>query len=221
MRTLAIGDIHGCDTALRNLLQQVQPQADDVLVFMGDYVDRGPGTRQVIDTLLALKTVCQPVFLRGNHEVMMLEARYDRLKNDLWRGYGGWEALASYAAETAENWVALVPTTHWQFMTTAQRFHETDQAIFVHGCLDPRVPLAQQTDWTLYWERFDRLAPHPSGKIVVCGHTHQASGRINDQGHAICIDTAAAYGGWLTCLEIGTRAWWQTNEQGGLRTGQL
>lgn len=83
MRILAIGDIHGCDTALENLLLQVRPAPADQLVFLGDYIDRGPASRAVVDRLLALYTKCRTVFLRGNHEVMILAARGDPLKASL------------------------------------------------------------------------------------------------------------------------------------------
>jgi serine/threonine protein phosphatase 1 len=85
MRTLAIGDIHGCNTALVTLLKTVQPMVEDRIVFLGDYVDRGPASRQVIETLLDLKTSCSPLFLRGNHEVMILDSREDSLKDNLWQ----------------------------------------------------------------------------------------------------------------------------------------
>ena len=80
MRTLAIGDIHGCNTALAQLLLQVQPTSKDQIIFVGDYIDRGPGSRQVIESLLELRRTRSPVFLRGNHEVMILDARGDPLK---------------------------------------------------------------------------------------------------------------------------------------------
>lgn len=73
----------------------------------------------------------------------------------------------------------------------------------------------------LFWERFERLAPHKSGKRVICGHTAQHSGRIRESRQGSCIDTGAGYGGWLTCLETETRRFWQANEQGETRQGQL
>jgi serine/threonine protein phosphatase 1 len=98
MRTLAIGDIHGCNTALTNLLKAVQPSREDQIIFLGDYIDRGPSSREVIETLLGLQKSCSPIFLRGNHEVMILDAHNDPLKSDLWQSYGGLETLFSYGA---------------------------------------------------------------------------------------------------------------------------
>jgi serine/threonine protein phosphatase 1 len=74
----------------------------------------------------------------------------------------------------------------------------------------------------LYWEKFDHPPPHESGKIMVCGHTPQASGRPLDIGHAICIDTQAYKpSGWLTCLDVASGRYWQANQQGETREGWL
>src|SRR5579862_7140904 len=103
-RLLAVGDIHGCDTALSMLLDAVQLRAGDVLVFLGDYIDRGPGSRQVIEKLLSLESVCSPVFLRGNHEVMILDGASDFLLANNWQSYGGLETLHSYRAAYKDDW---------------------------------------------------------------------------------------------------------------------
>src|SRR4051794_24858439 len=97
MRTLAIGDIHGCLTALDTLLLAVRPQPDDLIVTLGDYVDRGPDSRRVVDRLLHLPPLCQLVALRGNHDQMMLDARAGAEPLRDWLGCGGRETLRSYA----------------------------------------------------------------------------------------------------------------------------
>lgn len=221
MRTLAIGDIHGCNTALTTLLRQVKPGPHDQIVFIGDYIDRGPASREVIDTLLGLEKSGSPVFLRGNHEVMILEAREDSLKANLWQSYGGLEALYSYGAEYHPDWAQTIPKTHWNFFERTGRYFETDKHIFVHGCLDPELDLSEQPDWLLFWERFDRLQPHKSGKRIICGHTPQRSGLVNDVGFAACIDTEPAGGGWLTCLDVNSGTYWQANEKGETREMRL
>ena len=99
MSTLAIGDVHGCHTALASLLEVVGPTSADCLVFLGDYIDRGPASRSVMDLLISQSKLHSCVFLRGNHEVMVLEARDDALKANLWQSYGGLETLYSYGAE--------------------------------------------------------------------------------------------------------------------------
>ena len=221
MRLLAIGDIHGCHQALVGLLEAVRPSPADCLIFLGDYIDRGPASRQVLDTLLELKDKCSPVFLRGNHEVMILEAREDPLKAHLWQSYGGLEALYSYGAVPSKDWIALVPNAHWSFFESTCRYFETDKHIFVHACLDPELELADQPDWLLFWEFFDRLRPHKSGRKIICGHSPQHNGVIYDIGYAACIDTAPGSGGWLTCLEVNTGRFWQSNEKGSVRDGTL
>jgi serine/threonine protein phosphatase 1 len=219
MRTLAIGDIHGCHTALEALLHAVKLQREDRIVFLGDYIDRGPASRQVIDTFLTLEKRCRPIFVRGNHEVMLLAAREDDLKFNLWQSYGGVGALQSYGTDRDKDWVSAMPEPHWQFFESTAAFHETDTLIFVHACLDADLDMEEQPEWLLYWELFDRIQPHKSGKQIVCGHTPQKSGEIKSTGFAVCIDTGAVYGGWLTCLDTATGDYWQANENRDIRTG--
>ncbi len=221
MRTLAIGDIHGCSTALASLLKTIQPAADDQVVFLGDYIDRGPASREVIETLLAPGRSYSPIFLRGNHEVMILEAREDPLKANLWQSYGGLETLFSYGANYQPHWAPFIPDRHWDFFARTRKFFETKGQIFVHACLDPELDLDQQPDWLLFWEFLERLQPHKSGKRIVCGHTPQRSGEIKDIGFAVCIDTGPAVGGWLTCLEVNSGKFWQANEKAQARSGTL
>jgi serine/threonine protein phosphatase 1 len=221
MRTLAIGDIHGAHTALTTLLKSVEPRPDDQLIFLGDYIDRGPASRQVIDTMLELKKSFSPVFLRGNHEAMMLEARRDSLKGNLWRSNGGLETLESYSAGFQKRWASAIPKEHWNFIEHTKRFFETDTHVFVHASLDPELDMDDQPDWLLYWEFLDRLKPHQSGKRIICGHTPQRSGKIKNVGFAVCIDTAAATGGWLTALDTNSGNYWQANERGQTRRGAL
>ncbi len=94
MRLLAIGDIHGCLTALNTLLDAVAPEADDQIIALGDYVDRGPDSRGVLDHLIALHAGGRLIALRGNHDAMMLDARH--LTDSLWLACGGDATLLSY-----------------------------------------------------------------------------------------------------------------------------
>src|SRR5918998_722468 len=105
MRVLAIGDIHGCLHPFNDLLDWVKPDADDLVVTLGDYVDRGPDTRGVLDRLVGLKqSGMRLVCLRGNHEVMMLAARYgDRGDPANWLSVGGVQTLGSYGAAPGES----------------------------------------------------------------------------------------------------------------------
>lgn len=221
MRTLAIGDIHGCCVALTTLLDQVAPKPGDRLVFLGDYIDRGPASREVVETLLNLKNETRTVFLRGNHEAMILEAREDSLKANVWQSYGGFEALISYHAEYDQKWAKIIPGSHWEFLQRTERYFEIESHIFIHACLDGEADMEDQPDWLLYWEPVDRLKPHKSGKRIVCGHSPQRSGQILDLGFALCIDTGAVNGGWLTCLDVNSGEWWQSNEKLQTRSGSI
>ncbi len=221
MRTLAIGDIHGCNTALVTLLAKVRLKPGDQIIFLGDYIDRGPASRDVVETLVDLTKTCSPIFLRGNHEVMILDAREDPLKGNLWQSYGGLDTLFSYGVNYRQDWAPLIPDAHWKFFERTIRFFETDTHIFVHACLDAEMDMVDQPDWLLYWEFFERQRPHKSGKRIVCGHTPQRTGEIKDVGFAVCIDTGPAVGGWLTCLDPGSGQYWQADERGNARGGEL
>jgi len=221
MRTLVIGDIHGCHVALTCLLECVAPRADDKIVFLGDYIDRGPATPSVIDSLINLADLCSPTFLRGNHEVMMLDAREDDVKASLWQSCGGFETVISYGAPHDANWAAKIPELHWNFLSNTARYLETADHIFVHAGVDAEANMEAQPEWFLYWEYVGRLKPHKSGKRIICGHSTQASGDILDLGFVVCIDTGATYGGWLTCLDVASGLWWQANEKRETRQGSL
>jgi serine/threonine protein phosphatase 1 len=221
MRVLTIGDIHGCNVALVTLLKEVQPTPEDQIIFLGDYIDGGTASRAVIDTLLKLKQAHTAVFLRGNHEVMIMDAREDTLKPNPQPSYAYPETLYSYGTSQREDWVAAIPAAHWEFFESTLRFFENDRHIFVHACLDPELALDEQPDEILFWEVFNRLQPHKTGKRIICGHTEQRSGQIKDAGFAVCIDTGVAIGGWLTCLDVNSGKFWQANEKGDTWEGAL
>jgi serine/threonine protein phosphatase 1 len=221
MRTLAIGDVHGCRRALTTLLEAVKPTKNDRVIFLGDYVDRGPDSPGVINTLLGLQSRCKTTFLRGNHEAMMLDARESFLKSDIWQGCGGFETVTSYRADGRADWASSVPDAHWAFLEKTVRSFETPKQIFVHAGLDPALDLDEQRDWVVFWEYFENLKPHKSGKKVVCGHTPQSNGSPGDVGYGVCIDTGCVYGRWLTCLDVGSGEYWQANEQGEVRRKTL
>jgi serine/threonine protein phosphatase 1 len=223
MRTLAIGDIHGCLGPLDALLAMVRPQPDDVLVTLGDYTDRGPDSRGVIDRLLEWQGRCRLVALRGNHDVMMLSARdgYDAVRE--WLLCGGRQTLESYGKGLGLGRIEDVPDQHWKFLEATLPFHETATHFFVHANVYPDMPLDEQPDYMLYWERIDGAwsVPHCSGKIMICGHSAQRSGIPLALGHAVCIDTCVYRDGWLTCLDVGTGELWQANQTGETRMGRL
>lgn len=213
MRILAIGDIHGCYAAFEALLEMIDLQPEDTLVTLGDYVDRGPDSRRVIERLLELRNECHLVPLMGNHEQMMIEAKDSREMRKMWLGFGGAEAVASYGG-SLDN----VPYAHWRFLEKECRLiWETETYFFVHAGAYYGKPLDAQTDSYLLWTVFDGAKPHPSGKTMICGHTSQKNGLPLDKGFGICIDTYAHGGGWLTCLDVENRWVWQANKYGQTR----
>lgn len=220
-RLLAIGDIHGCLTALETLAKFVPIADDDLLVTLGDYVDRGPNTREVLDWLIKRYQQGRLVPLFGNHEIMMLQARDDEGLVRMWVNVGGANVLASYGLRSADD-LWDIPESHWQFIEHETRpFYETDTHFFVHAGALPDRQLSEQPDEVLFWNRFDSPRRHQSGKTMICGHTAQKSGRPLDVGHAVCIDTWVYDGGWLTCLEPATGNYWQANQLGQTRRGSL
>lgn len=218
MRTIAVGDIHGCAKALRTMIELIAPQPDDTVIFLGDYVDRGPNSRDVIDQILTLQKECNVVPLRGNHEIMLLGILMSGLSPDLWLNSGGRATVTSYGGSLEK-----IPASHMQFLCDLRPFHETENAIFVHANYLPDRPMSEQPDQRLYWDHLSGLVPRPheSGKRVFVGHTPQASGEILDHGHMVCIDTCCFGGRWLTALDVDSGDVWQTNFRGHARRQRM
>ncbi len=220
MRTLAIGDIHGCYRSLTTLVNFAQVTGDDLLVTLGDHVDRGPESREVIEWLIGRKLIDKLISVMGNHEEMMLEARQSDWKLEEWLACGGDATLASFAGKETTD-LSCVPESCWEFLRSCRPYHETDTHFFVHANASGDIDLPDQPDYMLYWEFFDNPPPHHSGKIMVCGHSPQANGVPRSLGHAVCIDTCAHGDGWLTCLDVQSGRYWQANEASETRSGYL
>jgi serine/threonine protein phosphatase 1 len=222
MRILAIGDIHGCSKAFDTLLEAVQPAQDDLIITLGDYVDRGPDSHGVLDRMIALQSRHRVIALCGNHDLMMIQSRDADGEDPAWLAFGGLETLASYALTGKEGTLADVPESHWDFLEGLKYWYETETHFFVHARVHPEVPLSEQPDHELLWEKLvPDQPPHISDKTMICGHTSQKTGVPLDLGHAICIDTWVYGDGWLTCLEVETGKFWQANQEGELRTAWL
>lgn len=221
-RVIAIGDIHGCSRALDGLLTLINPQPEDLVITLGDHVDRGPDTAGVLDRLIELRNRCRLVSLKGNHEEMMLRARQGQEVRS-WMQCGGREALASYPRGRAGLDEAQIPPTHWEFLDHFCRdWYETSTHFFVHANVYPDTPLPDQPTFMLRWESIhEGQPPHCSGKVMICGHTSQRSGLPLSLGHAVCIDTWVYGKGWLTGLDTATGRFWQANQLGQTRTGWL
>ncbi len=222
MRTLAIGDIHGNSSALDALMHAMQPTAEDVLVFLGDYVDRGPDSKGVLDRLISWKPQLQMICLRGNHELMMCRARSERDDRQNWMLVGGAETLASYAVAGRVG-MESIPEEHWKFLDDElYDFLEADTHIFAHANLEPNTELEEQPEFHLFWEFMSVPVKHQSGKTLICGHTRQNSGVPMAWPTTVCIDTGSyKEHGWLTGLHVESGSYWQSNANGEVRTGEL
>lgn len=222
-RHLAIGDIHGCITALRSLVDFVAPQSDDTIVTLGDYVDRGPDSAAVLDFVIDLGETHKLVPLRGNHEIMLLDSRDKQSWFHSWMRYGGDATLQSYApSPDEEGSFADIPDVHLDFLESKLvPYFECETHFFVHASVAANKALVDQSDANLYWRRYRDPEPHVSDKIMVCGHTIQETGLPLSNGHSICIDTWAYGAGWLTCLDVESGTIWQANESGEKRSFTL
>lgn len=201
----AIGDIHGCLYKLEQLMQIIKPDpAADTLVFIGDYIDRAGGGKDVVDFVLSLRRTYQKVIcLCGNHESMLM--RYlEGVDEDIYLANGGRMTLKAYGISRSDGprtRKAKIPASHLRFFESLLPYYETDQYIFAHAGLMPGVPLAEQDFYDLQWIRHEFIeSDYDFGKRVIFGHTHFSEPLIT--ANKIGIDTGAVYGGRLTCVEL-------------------
>ncbi len=194
--TYVIGDIHGCLVPLRRLLEKIHPRLQDQLIFIGDYIERGPQSKEVVEYLLGLPQ--HRIFLMGNHEKMLLDflAGEDQ---EVFLANGGQATLRSYGGDPDD-----IPDSHLAFFQTLRRMYETPDYLFVHAGIRPMVGLAQQTLRDVLWIRqefFQFMGRFP--KPVVFGHTPLRQVLLAED--RIGIDTGCVYGGKLTALRLPAR----------------
>ncbi len=215
-RTIAIGDIHGCSLALRGLLERIRPRPEDLIVTLGDYIDRGPDSKGVIDTLIDLSRTCRLVPILGNHEEMLLNVIAGTPPLHWLLAIGGGPTLDSYGPGRD---LGRIPAEHIAFLRDCREWYQTERHIFLHANYDEDTPVEELTPEDLRWEslRDHRPGPHMSGKQVIVGHTSQKNAEILDLGHLICIDTFCHGGGWLTGLDVDTGEVWQVDRTGYAR----
>ena len=213
-RIYAIGDVHGCLDRLAAVHEQIaedlttRPVDISVLVHLGDYVDRGLDSAQVVDWLSggAPVPVTQIVNLMGNHEDMMLQALpgTDKEAINTWLANGGADSLLSWEITRRvppTEWATLIPTEHQTFLRELKTSFRYGGYLFVHAGIRPGVPLNRQERHDMLWIREPFLSwTHSHDVIVVHGHTprHEPDVRSNRIG----IDTGAVMGGGLTCLVL-------------------
>jgi serine/threonine protein phosphatase 1 len=223
MRTLVVGDIHGCLTALKKLLELADLQPGDRLITLGDMIDRGQDSRGVLELLMDLhrREVLTP--LRGNHEMMFLEAAQNSSRTWLDTA-GGRATLMSFGVEPSRTWRNAIPIEVWRFINeTCLDLVELDNHFMVHANVEAGLSLEDQPPSVIHWAKLEPpLMPHISGKTMVCGHTIMGEGLPVDFGSAWCLDTGAYQDfGWLSMVDLETRKVWQANERGESRQVDL
>jgi serine/threonine protein phosphatase 1 len=203
-RYFAIGDIHGCLDKLRALMDLIPIDgANDTVIFMGDYIDRGPDSKQVVDYVLQLRKKQERIVcLRGNHEYMFLNY-LDRREESIFLGNGGRSTLDSYGVQPDDvDRKTKVPPEHLEFFRTLLPFYETEKYLFVHAGVRPGIAMEIQDPYDLIWIRHEFFqSDHGMKKTVVFGHTSfKREPFVGEK--MIGIDTDAVHGGPLTCLEL-------------------
>ncbi|MCP5046759.1 MAG: serine/threonine protein phosphatase, partial [bacterium] len=173
----------------------------DALIFIGDYIDRGPHSVEVVDYLIQLKKrFPEIIFLKGNHEDMLAKFingvdRFSYMLN------GGQQTLDSYLTKSVQSEFFPIPPDHMEFFKSLRLFYETEEFIFVHAGLRPRVPLESQKTEDLLWIRNKFVSTKfDFGKRVIFGHTPLKKPLV--EPNKIGIDTGAVYGNVLTCVQL-------------------
>ena len=219
IRVYAVGDVHGRADLLEKIFGSIdadlnsRPAEATIEVFLGDYIDRGPASRKVLDRLIDRRRSHQTLCLRGNHEAYMLEFLEDSTIFDEWSRYGGRETLMSYGlipslninpderVRLANAFKHALPEKHHRFLTGLRTTFTCGDFHFVHAGVRPGIPLREQSKEDLMWIREDFLTYEEQfEKIIVHGHTPVVNADIRP--NRINIDTGAFATGHLTCLVL-------------------
>ena len=199
-KSYAIGDVHGCRNQLERLIELCERDAGaqrSKFIMLGDYIDRGPDSRGVIEFLIDLQkwSPDEIICLRGNHEDLLLDALQGGDAELNWLSNGGDATLRSYKAPR----VASLPAPHIEWVRSLPLFHDDGQRFFVHAGVHPERPLEKQRSRDLLWIREPFLSSSVNfGRLVVHGHTPIQSGVPDQRSNRLNIDTGAVYGGSLT-----------------------
>ncbi|MBX3027702.1 serine/threonine protein phosphatase [bacterium] len=212
-RRFVVGDVHGCRDELERLLDHLAPGAGDAICFLGDYVDRGPDPRGVVDRLLRLRREGpECIFLKGNHEDMFLAFMGEPGRHgDAFLWNGGDATLASYGCHGLSGAAVArhLPAEHRAFLAGLRTHAYFDNFLCVHAGVRPNRPLASQSEEDLLWIREDFIAQaHPFPYTVLFGHTPHRDVFV-DLPYKVGLDTGLVYGNRLSCLEIDARTVWQ------------
>lgn len=200
MSIYAIGDIHGCFEKLEQLFKIITLEEDDEIIFLGDYIDRGPDSKEVIDFIINLKFKKKDkvVCLKGNHEKMFL----DFLKGeniDVFFANGGRETIKSYSQSGS----FYLPAEHLDFFRNLRLYYETENYLFVHAGIAPNRAITEQLEDDLLWIRGEFIYANLNiGKKIIFGHTPSRNFLPYFDSDKIGIDTGAVYGGFLTAIKL-------------------
>lgn len=205
MKIFAIGDIHGKVHKLRNLVDKLSLDNESTLIFLGDYIDRGKHSFEVIEYLLYLDRRYNCIFLKGNHEDMFMDFM-SGINETIFIQNGGRETIESYEKHGydinphTDYMDRYIPGVHIKFYQSLKNYYQTDDYIFIHAGLLDNLPLEKQPVETLLWERYSFInSDFDWGKKVIFGHTPNKE--IFIMHNKICIDTGAYYeDGKLTCV---------------------
>jgi serine/threonine protein phosphatase 1 len=184
--------------------------------MLGDLIDQGRDSAEVLDQMLDLKKRCRLVLIRGNHEEMLQAALENEEALRYWEVCGGIATLNSYRYGAK---LKDIPAEHWALLDECRDYYETDDYIFTHANYLSDEPMSDLPAYQLRWALLDpaEAQPHCSGKQVIVGHTEQRDCEVLDLGFVICLDTACWRNGWLTAREVGTKRQWQASRWGILR----
>jgi serine/threonine protein phosphatase 1 len=197
--TFAVGDIHGCFDKLDALLSACSEYARDEparYVFLGDYIDRGPNSKAVVERLITLQrgSTGSVICLKGNHENMLAHAEFEPLEMLNWLANGGDKTLASYAIDYPQH----IPTLHREWLKSLPLFFDDGLRFFVHAGVDPFAAFDDQREDVLLWVRDEFPDNIDTGRLIVHGHTPLWFGRPELRPYRLNIDTGAFAGGPLT-----------------------
>lgn len=221
LRVYAIGDVHGRADLLSNLFALIDADlarrapARTLHIMLGDYIDRGPASREVIDLILARARRQDVVALKGNHDAFVPQALDDPSTMGDWLMMHGVETLASYGltsanvaksrlSDIAKAFAAALPDSHLEFFRGLKSSFSCGDFFFAHAGVRPGIELDRQSEEDLIWIRQDFLRHEGDfGKVIVHGHTPVRS--VERRSNRIAIDTAAYATGKLTALVIEGR----------------
>jgi serine/threonine protein phosphatase 1 len=220
----AVGDIHGCSDLLRVMFDAIEARVHDetrdggppIVIFLGDYVDRGRDSAGVLDLLATGRPFgCERRYLRGNHEQSMVAFMDDPMANRAWMLQGGAETLLSYGLQpppivggSDQDWIGTaqalrerLPQAHYDFLTGLERYVVLGDYLFVHAGVDLKKPIEKQTDAALYWSReaFINAKRRYSHRIV---HGHTPVDQPFVDCRRIAVDTGAYASGVLSAVRL-------------------